>query len=81
MKDIIFNASTGQATVVESEATEMPSYSTEDYESLVNSKIKERYTSSQEFAILRQKEEKPEEWQQYYDYCEACKQEVRNKPL
>lgn len=49
-----------------------------DYDEAVNSKIKERYSDSQEFAILRQKDEKPEEYQGYYNYCEECKQYVKN---
>lgn len=47
------------------------------YDEVVNSKIRERYTESQEFAILRQKDEKPEEYAEYYAYCEECKEYVR----
>ena len=36
-------------------------------------------TESQEFAILRQKDEKPEEYNAYYAYCEACKVFVKAK--
>lgn len=43
------------------------------YEDMVNLKIRERYTESQEFAILRQRDEKPEEFAEYYTYCEECK--------
>ncbi|MBR5808914.1 MAG: hypothetical protein IKY39_02245 [Clostridia bacterium] len=43
----------------------------------VNSKIRERYTQSQEFAILRQKDEKPDEYAEYYAYCEECKNAVK----
>lgn len=48
------------------------------YESLIVSKIRQKYTINQELAILRQKEEKPEEYQEYYDYVEQCKQEAKN---
>ena len=48
-----------------------------DYEVLVENKIRQRYTLSQELAILRQKETKAEEYQAYYDYCEACKAEAK----
>lgn len=47
------------------------------YDEAVNSKIRERYTESQEFAILRQKDEKPEEYAIYYSYCEDCKAFVK----
>lgn len=47
------------------------------YDELVEQFIAERYTTSQEIAINRQREEKPDEWQQYYDYCEECKTRAR----
>lgn len=47
------------------------------YDELVNLKIRERYTESQEFAILRQKDEKPQEYAEYYKYCEECKAYVK----
>lgn len=43
------------------------------YEQLVEKYIREKYTVSQEFAILRQREEKPEEFTVYYEYAESCK--------
>lgn len=47
------------------------------YEELVNLKIRERYSESHEFAILRQKYEKPEEFKEYYVYCEECKKQAK----
>lgn len=44
-----------------------------DYENLVESKIRQKYTLSQELAILRQRDSKPSEYQEYFDYCEHCK--------
>jgi hypothetical protein len=49
------------------------------YDEAVNSEIRKRYTESQEFAVLRQKEDKPEEYSQYYAYCEECKVFVKAK--
>lgn len=49
------------------------------YDEAVNAEIRKRYSESQEFAILRQKEEKPEEYEAYFDYCEQCKAYVKNK--
>lgn len=49
------------------------------YDEAVNAEIRKRYTESQEFAILRQKDEKPTEYEQYYAYCEQCKAFVRTK--
>lgn len=51
--------------------------STLSYDELVNIKIREKYTESQEFAILRQKDEKPEEYKEYYQYCEECKEKAK----
>lgn len=51
--------------------------STISYDELVDSKIRARYTISQEFAILRQRDTKPEEFAEYNAYCEQCKAEAR----
>lgn len=50
---------------------------TPSYEELVEQYISEQYTHTQELAIQRQKESKPEEWQAYYDYCEECKERAK----
>ena len=52
---------------------------TTPYDEAVNAEIRKRYSASQEFAILRQKDEKPEEYSAYYAYCEECKALVREK--
>lgn len=49
------------------------------YDEAVNAQIRKQYSTSQEFAILRQKEEKPEEYKQYYACCEQCKAYVKQK--
>lgn len=49
------------------------------YENYVNSLIREKYTLSQELAILRQKDTKPEEYAAYNAYCEMCKIEAKAK--
>lgn len=47
------------------------------YDEAVDVQIRMRYSASQEFSILRQKDEKPEEYAAYYAYCEACKAQVK----
>lgn len=47
------------------------------YDELVNMEIRKRYSQSQEFAILRQKNEKPDEFAEYYAYCEECKKKFK----
>lgn len=50
-----------------------------DYDALVNSYIRERYTLSQELAMLRQQETKTDEYTAYYAYAEECKARARNQ--
>jgi hypothetical protein len=50
-----------------------------NYEQLVVSKIRERYTIDQELAILRQRDTKPEEFAEYNDYVEQCKAEAKEE--
>ena len=44
-----------------------------DYASLVSVLIRIRYSIDAEIALSRQRENKPEEWSEYFDYCEECK--------
>ena len=43
------------------------------YENLIVQKIRQRYSVNEELAILRQRDEKPEEFKEYHDYVEECK--------
>ena len=54
-------------------------WKTVDYGQAVDAEIRKRYSVSQEFAILRQKDEKPEEYAAYFAYCEKCKDYVKSK--
>ena len=65
-----------QAAQAEAEAEY---WRTIDYGDAVNTLIRERYTESQEFAIMRQRDEKPEEYAEYYTFCEECKDKVKEK--
>jgi hypothetical protein len=49
------------------------------YDDAVDAEIRKRYSISQEFAILRQEKEKPEEYAAYFAYCEECKAYVKAK--
>ena len=49
------------------------------YDEAVDAEIRKRYSISQEFAILRQRDEKPGEYEEYYAYCESCKAYVKEK--
>lgn len=47
------------------------------YSTIVNELIRREYTVDKELALHRQREIKTEEFQEYFDYCEECKQIVR----
>jgi len=49
------------------------------YDEAVNAEIRKKYSISQEFAILRQRDEKPNEYAAYFAYCEECKAYVKEK--
>lgn len=48
-----------------------------DYEQAVVTLIREKYSVDEELALLRQREEKEDEFKTYYDYCEECKAKVK----
>lgn len=48
-----------------------------EYPSYVAMRIHEKYSIDDEIAIIRQKEEKPEEYAAYYQYCESVKKEAK----
>lgn len=56
---------------------------TPDYERLYEQRvvelIRELYSEDDEFAILRQRDTKPDEFQIYFDYCEQCKEQARRE--
>lgn len=78
------NVQTGQITQREmtpGEIAQMDAIQNEeiviDYDAEVNRLIRQKYTASQEFSILRQRDEKPEEFAEYNEYCEWCKSEIK----
>lgn len=48
-------------------------------EALISEKIRKVYSVNDELAILRQRDEKPEEFEAYYAFVEECKREVKQK--
>ena len=51
----------------------------DEYENKVVALIRQKYNVNQELAILRQRDTKPLEYQEYYDYVEQCKKQVKNE--
>lgn len=76
---VVMSAEEIAAMQVDTERAEAEYWASVDYGDAVNAKIRERYSESKEFAVLRQKEEKPEEYLEYFAYCEACKDFVKTK--
>lgn len=48
-----------------------------EYPLLVEKYIREKYTLADELAILRQRETKQEEFNEYYAYAESCKERAK----
>ena len=61
------------------EVDEVPTISENNltYENRVNDLIRSRYMLSEELAILRQKDEKPDEYRAYFAFCEECKSKAK----
>ena len=51
----------------------------DEYENKVVTLIRKKYNVNQELAILRQRDTKPIEYQEYYDYVEQCKAEAKSE--
>lgn len=47
------------------------------YAEKVNALVRKKYSISDELAIQRQRETKPKEFQEYYDFVEKCKIEAK----
>lgn len=47
------------------------------YEEEVARMIRERYSIDDELAIQRQRDTKPQEFWEYFNYCEACKAKAK----
>lgn len=61
------------------ELDEKPAYTEEQYAERVEALIAEKYSTGRELALLRQKETKPEEWEEYNAFAEACKVRAREE--
>lgn len=59
------------------EVDEIPEETGTSYNEEVNSMIRQRYSLSEELAILRQRDTKPEEFAAYNEYAEECKSKVK----
>lgn len=62
-------------------AEELAERKQQKYEDRVVELLRKKYSLNQELAILRQRDEKPEEYQAYHDYAEQCKATARTEIL
>ena len=51
----------------------------DEYENKVVALIRKKYNVNQELAILRQRDAKPQEFAEYNEYVEQCKEQVKNE--
>jgi len=49
------------------------------YATIVGAMIRNRYVVDEELSLQRQRNEKPAEFQSYFDYCEECKAIVKKE--
>lgn len=63
------------------EVDEIPEETGTNYNEEVNSMIRQRYSLSEELAILRQRDSKPDEFEAYNEYAEYCKVEVKRRMI
>lgn len=70
-EDLTFNVEKYNARKEQEKAVE--------YENKIVALIRERYNINQELAILRQKDTKTTEYNEYYDYVEECKAKVKQE--
>lgn len=47
------------------------------YPELVEELIRKKYPITQEIALIRQRDSKPDEFKVYNDYCEECKTKAK----
>lgn len=60
------------------EVDSIPEITDIDYNEKVNELIREKYSLSEELAILRQRDTKPDEFNEYNTYAEECKSKVKS---
>lgn len=73
MKTNILKLINGEYLPVTVETPDEEIIDTRSYSEKVVSLIREKYSLDEELAIQRQRDTKPEEFQEYFNYCEECK--------
>lgn len=77
MKTNILKLINGEYLPVTVEMPDEEFKDTRSYSEKVVSLIREKYSLDEELALERQRDSKPQEFNEYYAYCEACKQKAK----
>lgn len=64
--------------IAQQQAEERKQYQSMGYDELVEMLIHRKYSYGKELSLQRQRYEKPNEFAEYYNYCELCKTEAKN---
>ena len=79
MKTNILKLINGEYLPVTVETPDEEIKDTRSYSEKVVAAIREKYSIDEELAIQRQRDTKPEEFSEYYAYCEKCKKKARGE--
>lgn len=79
MKTNILKLINGEYLPVTVEMPDEEFKDTRSYSEKVVSLIREKYSLDEELAIQRQRDSKPQEFQEYFNYCEECKKKARGE--
>lgn len=77
MKTNILKLINGEYLPVTVEMPDEEFKDTRSYSEKVVSLIREKYSLDEELALERQRDSKPQEFSEYFEYCEACKQKAK----
>lgn len=62
-----------------SEVVLQPIIDTSKYPQMVDEMIRVKYSLSDELAIQRQRDTKPEQFKEYFEFCEECKRRAKEE--
>lgn len=79
MKTNILKLINGEYLPVTVETPDEEFKDTRSYGEKVVSLIREKYSLDEELALERQRDSKPQEFSEYYAYCEECKAKVKGE--
>lgn len=79
MKTNILKLINGEYLPVTVETPDEEIKDTRSYSEKVVSLIREKYSLDEELALERQRDTKPEEFQEYFNYCEECKAKAKEE--